>query len=225
MRAALALIFFSFSAIAADRTIQVQGSCDMEVTPDKGRVTFQAENQSKDQTEAVNKTNRQINKLKEEITALKLSAVELKTTNYQVHPVKEYEKDKYVDKGTRAILALEVSSSDITKLGETLALASKIGIQNVGQLQTYLSIEKNKAEYLKCLDIASEDARKKAEQIAKKLGFKIGDVFSILESPGTSPSPTPVFALMERSAKMDSTQVEAGTQQFSTQLQVSFLIK
>lgn len=226
MKIALALFALSFSALAAERTIQVQGNCDLEVIPDKGKITFQAENQSKNQTEAVAKTNKQINKLKEEILGLKLSGLEFKTTSYQVFPVKEYEKEKYVDKGTRATLALEVSSTDIAKLGETMVIASKLGIQSVNQLTTYLSLEKTKSEYLKCLDVAADDARKKAEQVAKKLGFKVGDVYSIQENPGSVPQPIPMQAmLMERSAKMDSTSIDAGKQQFSTQLQVSFLIK
>jgi uncharacterized protein YggE len=227
VKIALALLLLSLSALASEHTIQVQGSCDLEVVPDKGKITFQAENQSKDQVAAVTKTNEQINKLKAEIQNLKLENLEFKTTNYQVWAVKDYEKEKYVDKGTRALLALEVSSTEIAKLGEAMSAAAKLGIQTVGQLSTYLSIEKSKAEYLKCLDVAADDARKKAEQLGKRLGFKVGDVASIQENPGTSnPAPTPMGAvLMMRDAKMESSPVEPGRQQFSTQLQVSFLIK
>ena len=155
--------------------VQVQGSCQMKVIPDRGTVSFTTENQTKDQQEAVKKTNSQMNDLKEKIQKLKLADIEFKTTNYSVYPVREYEKDHYVDKGTKASMTLEVTTSEIPRLGEAMVEASKAGIQNVGSMVTFLSLEKSQAEYLKCLDIASNDARKKADQLAKKLGFKIGD--------------------------------------------------
>ena len=95
---------------------------------------------------------------------------------------------------------------------------------------TFLSLEKSQAEYLKCLDIASNDARKKAEQLAKKLGFSVGDVQNVIESPmpQQQPTPYPERAMFAKGASMDSApvvSVEAGTQNFSTTIQVTFNIK
>ena len=215
--------------IADDKpSIQVQGNCEIKVVPDRGTITFEASNQDKDQKVSVKKTNEQINKLKEAITALKLPHLELKNSNYSVYPVREYEKEKYVDKGYKASLTLEVTTSDIARIGEAMMSASKVGITNVGALQSFLSLEKSQAEYLKCLDIAADDARNKAKQLAKKLNFKIGDVISLIEVPNTErPTPYPERSMMKTMALADSapTQIEAGTQQFSTNIQVTFSIK
>lgn len=208
--------------------IQVQGSCDIKVTPDRASVSFTAENQSKQQSESVKKTNDQMNDLKNRITALKLGNVEFKTTNYQVTPIREWEKEKMVDKGIRASMTLEVSTSQIERLGEAMVEASKAGLENVGQMSTYLSIEKSQAEYLKCLDVASKDARKKAEQLAAKLDFKVGDVMSVIESPMQMPGPVPYpERAMMKSAMRDAApvSVDPGTQTFSTTIQVTFKIK
>lgn len=217
------------SAFAKDSLVEVQGNCNIKVTPDRGSVSFTADNQAKDQTTAVKATNDQINALKKEIESMKLAQVEFKNTGYNVFPVREYERNKYVDKGTKATLTLEVSTSDIEKLGNTLVSASKIGIQNVGALNTFLSLEKSQKEYLRCLDIAAQDAKEKAQQLAKKLGFKIGDVVKVVESPQITSSPRTERVMMMKgamaSADMAPTQIEAGTEQFSTTLQVSFAIK
>jgi uncharacterized protein YggE len=208
--------------------VQVTGSCDIKVVPDRGSVSFTAENQSKQQTEAVAKTNNQMNDLKTKITALKLAGVEFKTTNYQVTPIREWEKEKMVDKGIRASMTLEVTTSDIERLGESLVEASKAGLTNIGSMNLYLSIEKSQAEYLKCLDVASKDARKKAEQLANKLGFKVGDVMSVIESSAAMPGPTPYpERTMMKSAMRDAApvSVDAGSQNFSTTIQVTFKIK
>ena len=207
--------------------VQVQGSCQMKVIPDRGTVSFTTENQTKDQQEAVKKTNSQMNDLKEKIQKLKLADIEFKTTNYSVYPVREYEKDHYVDKGTKATMTLEVTTSEIPRLGEAMVEASKAGIQNVGSMVTFLSLEKSQAEYLKCLDIASNDARKKAEQLAKKLGFKVGDVLNVIESPAQQTNHFPERAMFAKGAMMDAAPVsiDAGTQVFSTNILVTFDIQ
>lgn len=222
----LIVLLFSVAAFADDPPqISVQGNCEIKVTPDRGSITFTAENQARDQKDAVKKTTEQINLLKEEIKKLNLADIELKNTNYNVFPVREYEKEKIVDKGIRANLSLEVTTSEIARIGEAMQAAAKVGVINVGSLTTYLSLEKSQKEYLKCLDIAADDAKGKAQQLAKKLGFKIGDVINLNEVPQVS-RPVPV---MERAMmkSMDSapTQVEPGTQQYSTNIQVTFKIK
>jgi uncharacterized protein YggE len=225
------LLAISLNTIAAEsKQVLVQGNCHLKVAPDKGTITFTAENTSKNQKEAVNKTNQQINELKEKIIDLKLKNLDFKNTQYSVYPVREYEKDHYVEKGTRASLSLEVTTSEITKLGQTLALASELNIKNVGSLMTFLSEEKREENYLRCLDIAALDAKNKATQLAKKLNFKLGPVISVNEAPvSVNPPPYPVRTMMKASmmasADMVETNIEAGEQNFSTSLQISFAIQ
>jgi uncharacterized protein YggE len=226
----LLLLVLSPVVMASDlRGVQVQGNCNIKVIPDRGTVSFTAENQHSDHQEAVKKTNNQINALKEKIQKLKLADNEIKTTNYSVYPVREYEKDHYVDKGTRATMTLEVTTSEIPRLGEAMIDASKAGIKNVGSLVTFLSLEKSQAEYLKCLDIASQDARKKADQLAKKLDFSVGKVLNLIESPATMAPPIMEKSFMARGMMMDTAAapatIEPGTQNYSTNIQVTFEIK
>lgn len=207
--------------------IEVQGNCNVNVVPDRGRVTFTAEHQARDQKEAVKKTTKLINTLKENIQSLKLKDSELKNTNYSVFPVREWEKEKMVHKGYRASLSLEVTTSEIPRLGEAMMKASEAGVTNVGSLETFLSHEKARKEYLKCLDIASADAKAKAEQLAKRMDFKIGDVILVIENPKTEERiPQPERSMMKTMAfDAAPTQIEAGTQKFSTTIHVTFKIK
>lgn len=208
--------------------IQVQGKCERDVVPDRGLISFTAENQSRDQQEAVKKTTAQINKLKEALKALKLSDVEFKNTGYSVYPVREWEKERMVNKGFRSALTLQITTSDISRLGEAMLKASAAGITNVGSLETFLSLKKSQEEYLKCLDIAAKDAKLKAKKLALELGFKIGEVILLNETPQLEePQPVPMRSMMKRMALADAapTKVEAGTQKFATTILVSFKIK
>lgn len=208
--------------------IKVQGRCEQDVVPDRGMISFTSEHQARNQETAVKKTNEQINKLKKSIEALKLSDLELKNTNYSVYPVREWEKERMVEKGFRAALTLQLSTSDIARIGEAMIKASEAGITNVGQLYTVLSLKKAQEEYLKCLDIAAEDARMKARQLAKKLNFKIGDVIALDETPQVEHREPPMPMAMMKSMSADEsapTKIEAGTQKFATTIQVTFEIK
>jgi uncharacterized protein YggE len=224
----LAFIISSAAMASAKQGLLVQGNCQLKVVPDRGSINFTAENQNKDLQSAVKKTTHQINELKEKIQKLKLEHFELRTLNYAVYPVREYEKDKYVDKGIKVSMTLEVTTSQIQRLGEAMMEASNVGIQNVGSLITFLSLEKSQDEYLKCLDLASIDAKKKADQLAKKLNFGVGKVLNLVEAPALNQAPVPERMVMAKSTMMmdgSAPSVEAGTQNFSTQIQVTFEIK
>lgn len=208
--------------------VKVQGKCERDVVPDRGMISFTSEHQARNQESAVKKTNEQINKLKKSIQELKLSDLELKNTNYSVYPVREWEKERMVEKGFRSSLTLQISTSDISRIGEALIKASEAGITNVGQLYTVLSLRKAQEEYLKCLDIAAEDAKMKARQLGKKLNFKVGDVIALDETPQIEhrEPPMPMAMMKSMDAAMSApTKIEAGTQKFATTIQVTFQIK
>lgn len=208
--------------------IKVQGKCDIKVVPDRGSITFSSENQSKDQAEAVKKTNSQINELKKALEKLRLKDSELKNTGYSVYPVREWSKDKLIHKGYRASLSLEITTSEISRIGEAMMIASDKGITNVGSLEMYLSDKKAQEEYLKCLEIAADDAKLKAKKLASKLGFDVGEVIHLDETPQMElMRAIPVRGMMKSMSLAESapTQIEAGTQKFSTNIDVTFKIK
>jgi uncharacterized protein len=229
----LFLFIFLINSIAMaveSKEILVQGNCDIKIVPDRGIVNFTAENQSRDQQEAIKKTNQQMAQLKDRIAKLKLPDPEVKNTSYTVQPVREYENNRYVDKGTKVSLSLEVTTSDITRLGEAMVEASKVGIQNVGSLHTFMSIKQRQQEYLRCLDLAADDAKEKAAQLARKFKITLGSVSRIIESPiinQPGPYPEKSMMMMKSSSSMDiaAANIEPGTQNFSTSIQVAFTIK
>lgn len=222
---ALGLLFTS-AVFASDDTVQVQGKCEVRIAPDRGKISFVIENQSKDQASAVKKTTAQIEAFRSELKGLNFKDSEFHNNVYEVARVQEYVKDRMVDKGFRATIGLELTTSEIERIGEATELASRHKITNVGSLTTFLSLQKGQEEYLKCLDIAAEDARKKAQQLAKKLGFSVGGVQTLLENP-VLPTTYPTTHRFESMAKsMDAAPtIEASQLTFSTQITVSFYIK
>jgi hypothetical protein len=115
------------------------------------------------------------------------------------------------------------------EVAEVVAIAVKQGVQETGQLETYLSLQKEKNEYLNCLSIAAKDALTKAQRLARELGRTVGEAQTIQE--GRAEASPPVFKMMEAhnmmSAKTASSAptVDAGTQSFTASIQVSFKLK
>jgi uncharacterized protein YggE len=124
-------------------------------------------------------------KLRDALQQLKLANMTLETGHYTVGEEREWVNKKSVSKGFRASMSLIVETSEINRIGEVIATATKMGIKDVGGLNTSVSSEKYKSEYEGCLEIASRNARDKAIKLAKGAGVKLGKVKSIDE--GVSP--------------------------------------
>ncbi len=216
-------------AAQAAREVAVAGKCEIKTSPDRGRLQLRMEKTAPQVDAAVTEVSTRIEKAKAAIRKLNLADLELHTPSYQVNEHREWEKDKNVFKGYRASLGLEVTTSEIKRLGEVMGIAAHHGLTGTDGLQTFLSTEKAQAEYLRCLDIAAKDARKKAARLAETLGASLGEVERIAEESARQEHPRPmmmekaVFAADASAAR--APQVEVADQAFSVTLQVVFRLK
>ena len=83
-----------------------------------------------------------------------------------------------------------------------------------------LDVSDRDARYRDALGKAVEDARAKAQALAKAGGFGVGQVSSVTEQ--TASAPVPVF--QAAAAKSDATPVEPGTQDVTADVTVTFRI-
>lgn len=225
----LLLSIFLASAEAAPRLVRVQGECELKVSPDRGRLELRMDHTAPSAQKALEVVNSKIEEARKEIKALKLADLELSTTTLSNTPHREWENNKSVLKGQRASLGLEVVTSEIARLGEVFAVASKLGLNNTQGFQSYLSVDKRQKEYLRCLDIAAQDALKKAQKLAASLNAKVGAVESIDEAPQNRSFPAVAMYAMEADAVMAkgaaAPTVDVAEQSFRTTLQVSFQLQ
>ena len=229
MRFSLALLLVFIAMPSFARHVSVSGKCEIKVTPDRGSVQLLTQKNGSSVKEVVDSVSKQIDAAKAAVQKMDLKDLELRTTQFQVNPRHEWENNKQVFKGYSASLGLEVTTSEITKLGEVMAKASNLGVNNTNNYRTFLSLEKSQAEYLKCLDIASNDAQKKAERLAKNLDAKLGEIESISEGQGHVEEPRPMVqmeAMMAKSADAGAgPSIEVGNQVYSTTVRYVFKLK
>ena len=184
------------------RAVTVTGSCLRSILPDRGAVTITANILEPDMGAASKKAMDLYDKMKKGVKALNLKDLEMTTTESTFFEEHEWQKDRQVSKGFRARMGLQASTTETARLGEVIALATKLGVKQVSGLSMFLSPERMKAERESCLEEAVKNARSKADSVAKAAGVKLGRVLNVQEgSQNDSPPPRPMYSAM-REAKM-----------------------
>lgn len=231
---AIGLILFQSNLFAADliqRQITVSGECNHMVTPDRGSITLTVEFQNRELSKATQDAANSYERLSSAIKKLNLKDFNMKTSEYTVNQVQEWENNKQVNKGFRARMGLWISTSEIGRVGEVIAAASKEKVKDVNSLQTYLSDDKQLQEEMSCLADAAKNARLKAEKLMQAMEAKLGPVMTVNETGRSMPSwPRPMMAkyatrAMSMEAADAAPSVEAGQQNLSLNIQVSFFIQ
>lgn len=225
----------SFSALAAEssvtKQVTVNGECNHQVSPDRGSIILTVEFQNMDLTKATKQTKQSYARVSSAIKKLKLDDVNMRTSEYSVNEVTAWENKKKVNKGFRARMGLWISTSEIDRMGELIAIASKEKVQDVQSLQTYLSEEKQLLEEIACLEDAARNARQKAQKLASALNAKLGDVTTIAETGKTMPrwpqqtAMRNMYAAEAMSMSESVPQVEPGQQNLSLSVQVTFSLQ
>lgn len=188
----LTLLAFSFTAHAADRSITVQGNCLRSSQPDRGSVEFYSEAINMDTQKALATANKNFEAARDAVKKLNLKDMELSTVENSLQEERSWENNKSIMKGFKARIGLRVYTSQIERLSEVFSVVSKQGIKNFGSLQVDLSPAKLKAEQEACLETAIQNAKVKADKMAKAAGAKVGKVLTLQEGSAASPGPRPV---------------------------------
>jgi uncharacterized protein YggE len=178
----------SFATDESNNGITATGTCIKKVSQDRASVALLSTSLAANATEASREATKAHNKLRDAIQNLKLENMQLDTLGYNVSEEREWLNKKSVSKGYRANIALQVETSDIARIGDVIAVATKQGVKGVDQLNTFVSNEKYKSEYEGCLETAARNAKDKAAKLAKGAGIKLGKVLVINE--GRPPSNT-----------------------------------
>lgn len=201
----LAILFATTSTFAAP-LLSVTGQCQKKVQPDRVAIVMSARALEKDAAVASKKVTAQYENLRKEIRKLDLKDLQLRTDNYSVSPEWDYSNNKRTLRGYSASMGLRIETSELGRIADLLMLSSKLGIQDVGSPQTFLSTELSQKEYEACLKVAVQHARSKAEKMASAAGLAIKDLATLNESRA-SEGPSPVhMAMAKQEMAMDEAQ-------------------
>ena len=200
---------------ATPDTVTTLGHGVITIAPDEATVTAGVHTQAATASAALAENARLMNTV---VAALKAAGgQELQTQQVSLYPqtdqqgqVNAYVADNSVSAKTK-----------IAGAGALIDAAVGAGANNVNG--PTLSVSDRDARYRDALGKAVDDARLKAEALAKAGGFGVGPVSVVTEQAANGP--TPVFQAAGAVAKTDSTPIEPGTQDITADVVVTFRIR
>lgn len=172
------LISCSMAFAQETRTISVDGTSVIKAMPDRATVNISIESTAKDAKEASAQNAIVMNKIQKDIMALAITKDNIKTTNYNLYPL--YNRK---DNGRQEITGYSVSNQitvtvdNIDIVGNVIDTAINAGANSVNSVE--FSLKDPQSYKDKVLVQAINDAKRKADIIAKTLGKNVVNVVSV----------------------------------------------
>lgn len=169
------------------RTISVNGSAQMVLTPDIAYVSIGVHTEAEDAKEAMASNNQQTQAVIGSLLAAGVDDKDIQTINFSIYPQERYSptgesQGKYFSVDN----TVYVKVRDLTGLGELLDSAVQAGANTIYGIT--FDIENKDAATEQGRKEAVENARKQAEQLAAAAGVSLGPVYS-LSSYSSYPMP------------------------------------
>lgn len=171
--------------------ISVTGECLKKVTRDRATVTISTSLIAATAKESSKRAIQAHEAIKAEVKGLSLSSLSVGTAHYSVDQECSYspKTSGRVCEGYRTTVSTRFETPNFVDLEDIIGIASKLGAQNVSQLESFASPESLKNERQSCLEIATKDARTKAQKIADGAGVQLGKLISVAEGSNDQPQP------------------------------------
>lgn len=172
------------------RTISVSGHGEVIAVPDVAVFTFDVREESEKVEDAQSVATEKINLITELLDDSGIEEEDIKTVSYNVYPQYDWVPSTncvngFNCGGNQELRGYEVSQStrvkvkDMSQAGELITKVGELGVSNISGLQFVIDEDKDLKEEAR--DLAIEDAKEKAENRAKSLGVKLGDLVSFYE--------------------------------------------
>jgi uncharacterized protein YggE len=211
---------------STDRTVQVTGNATIKSEPDEYVFNPYYEFQNANKQAAIDAMSKKSDEIVAQLKKLGVADKDIKTN------ANGYKNGVYypeLDRGTSTY------TLNITITASSKELAQKVQDYLVttaptGSVSPYAQFSEAKQKELQgqARNKAEKDARAKAEQSAKNLHYKLGDVKSIKENNGFDVAPYAMSgssAAAEDNAKSTQLAVQPGENDLSYQISVTYFIK
>ncbi len=179
--------------------ITVTGSGDAYAIPDIATVSYDVSFEAKTVSEAQENVTKRSNDILAYLKEAGIKEADIKTTNYQIYPHYEYNSRPVVcydeasckQTDNRYFVGYNVTSSfqvKIRKVEDAGKILAEIGNRKVTNLSGLnFTVEDEDATKAAARKNAIEDAKRKAETLARDLGVSLGKIVSFSESGGYYP--------------------------------------
>ncbi len=174
----LIAIGFGMYNSSSGPSVSAQGNAVLQISPDEINVYVNVLTKNKTLQDAQSENSKILNEVVSNLNSIGISDEDIKYENYYSGEDIEWSNGKYENKGYMVSQSLIVKTSDFKKVSEIV----NVVINGNGQVQSVqfdLSNEKEQEAKAEVAELASKDARGKAEAIASGQGMKLGKLLEI----------------------------------------------
>ncbi len=186
---------FIGSGVTATNTISVEGSGNVFAVPDTATFSYSVMDTAKDVTAAQTSVNTKGNAIMAYLKSQGVNEKYIQTTDYSVNPHYEYGQSActtgYCPPGRQSLTGYDVNETvtvkvkDTNKAGTLLSGIGSKGATNMSGLS--FTIDDQTALEAEARTKAIDDAREKANELAKELGVSLVRVVGFTENGGGRP--------------------------------------
>ncbi len=206
-------------------TFTVAGEGKITAKPDLVKLSLGVQTDAMTVKEAQRTNTQRMNAITAAMKALGVEDKDLQTANYSIYPKIDWKDGKQNIIGYTVTQNLEVKVRDLDKVGDVLGKAGELGANQVGGLD--FTIDDPTLLQEQARDKAIDDAKKKADMLAAKLGLNVVKIVTFSEASGYVPPPRPM--MMDMMAKSEAAgaapEIQAGSLDVTSNVSVTFEVR
>lgn len=207
---------------ASANTVTVSGTGSITIVPDVVTIQLGVITRNPNAGIAISENADTMGKVVEALKA-SVKAENITTAQLSVNPTYNYQSPTPVIEGYEVNNAVVVRIEDVDKAGAIVDAGLAAGANSVNGIT--FGVKDNSAAYDKALQAAMQDAKRKADVLAKAGGATVGGVVRIVEN-GSSYVPYPAGGMRSEAAVMDiGKTIQSGSLEVSASIQVEYAIK
>ncbi len=208
---------------AQESTLQVSGSGEVEVSPDRARISFAVETEAETAGAAGEANARLMDQVVSALRGTGIEPLRIESMGYQLQPRYRTVGDERLREiaGYTARNTLQAIVDDVDAVGRLVDTALDAGANRVAGLS--FEIQDAEPHRLEALERAVNRARSEAEVMARALGMRLGEPSSV-QGGAERPRPRPMMdmARMEMAMEAPTTPVEAGLQTVTASVTITY---
>ncbi|MCL5435822.1 MAG: SIMPL domain-containing protein [Patescibacteria group bacterium] len=168
-------------------TITISATGEVESSPDLAVANISVTTEGKDPKTVQDQNSDKINKVTKYLKDSGIAEADIKTQNYNLYPRYDYTDNRQVLAGYTLYQTVTIKMRDLTKVGEIMKGVVENGANAIDSLT--FTIDKPNDIRQEARKKALENAKAKAEELAKVAGLSLGKVKSFSESGDSMPQP------------------------------------
>jgi len=220
-------INFNTSSQTKGEPFIVSGEGKVYVTPDIAKITIGIEENGTSLKTVQDSVSQKTSSLTTAIKKLGIKDEDIRTTSYNLSPQYDYETQPYKVNGYQISTTYQVKIRDFDKVNDVIVAATNAGANMEGNISFEVNDETENEKLNEARKLAVDEAKAKAEGLAKAAGINLGKIINISENRGVGPT-RPLYSagISLDSAKQEVEPIiQAGQTEIEVTISLSFEVR